>query len=156
LENPRAVQDALRQQLDLILRSFWAFEPQGVLNRWQVRRLRRYLNWYWRKAQLKRVTDLGTAYRLLARQPTIEIAGLEQRVGGRRVYVMLNKRDPTTEFSLGLVLENEKMLRVTDTVTSRLSALVDAFRTRDHDEIGVLMQRIFEEARERDGALPKS
>jgi hypothetical protein len=153
--DPKAVRLALIEQIDLIVRSFWAFEPpRQFLDRWQVRRLRRYLNWYWRKAQLERTDDLAAAYRLLARPPTIEIVGLRQQVGGRRHYMLLNEFDPRTDFELGLVMEDERMLRIPHSRTTRLTDLIDAFRSRDHDKIGVLMQRVFEAARERGGALP--
>ena len=152
---PEMVRLALIEQIDLILRSFWAFEPANeFLDRWQVRRLRRYLNWYWRKAQLQRTDNLSTAYRVLARPPTVEIVGLKQQVGGRRHYVILNERDPGTDLELGLIMEDERMLRIPQSRTSRLGDLINAFRSRNHMEIGTLMQRVFEAARDKGGALP--
>jgi hypothetical protein len=41
----------LADQIDLILRSFWAFDQPFPRDEWQVRRLRRYLNWYWRQCK---------------------------------------------------------------------------------------------------------
>jgi hypothetical protein len=155
--DPIALRHALVEQIDLILRSFWAFEPSDPsLDLWQVRRLRRYLNWYWRKAQLERTDSLDIAYRLLARAPTIELVGLKQQVSGRRHYVLLNQVDPRTDLELGLVMEHERMLRMPNSRSSRLGDLVEAFRSREHDEISTLMQRVFEAAQERGGALPRA
>src|ERR1051325_11530334 len=61
--------------IDLALRSFWAFDQPLPINEWQVRRLRRYLNWYWRHVQVKRAPSFETAVWTLARRPAIELAG---------------------------------------------------------------------------------
>ena len=52
------------------------------IDEWQTRRLRRYLNWYWRHVQVKRAKSLDLAFHTLARQPAIELAGIALRVSG--------------------------------------------------------------------------
>ena len=86
-----ARQNFVGDQVDLLLRSFWAFEETPPWHEWQERRLRRYLNWFWRRVQIRRARDLRSAVRLLARQPAIEVAGLRYITGRGRIFVLLNE-----------------------------------------------------------------
>lgn len=161
LTTPEALHDELVQVLDDVLHSHWAFvDADEDAPRWQVRHIRRFLNWYWRWAQVNRARELprdgalAVALQILAESPAIEIAGLEQQVGGRRVYARLDKLDPTTEFSLGLVLENAHFFELTDSANVNLRELMAAFVRRDHEEIKTFFQTVFERANQAGGALP--
>jgi SMODS-associated and fused to various effectors sensor domain len=145
----------LANTIDLMLRSMWAFEPNGELTTWQIRRVRRYLNWYWRRVQVERAPDLRTALLVLAKQPTIELAGCRLRVEGRRELMQLDRLDPSTDLSIGLVTEDERLLRITASVNNNISALLVAFQRRDHSAIKVFFQGVFDEAISYGGALPK-
>ncbi|GAB3243232.1 hypothetical protein GCM10027346_39930 [Hymenobacter seoulensis] len=141
--------------IDLMIRSIWAFEPAGEFNRPQIRRVRRYLNWYWRRVQVERATDLKTVLALLASPPTVELAGCRLQIEGRREIMVLNKLDPSTDLSLGLVTEDERLLRVTDSVSSNIKELLVAFRTHDHRAIKIFFEGVYEDALQFGGALPK-
>lgn len=153
-----ATDDKIRQFLvdtiDLMIRSMWAFDAGGEFNRPQIRRVRRYLNWYWRRVQVSRAPELKVAMKALTTPPTIELAGCRLQVEGRRELMLLNKLDPTTDLSIGLVTENERLLRVTDSTNINIKALLQAFRSRDHDAIKVFFEGLFEEALSVQGALP--
>lgn len=150
-----AARGFLVNTLDLMIRSMWAFEPStGLLNNWQVRRVRRYLNWYWRRVQVERSPDLRTALQLLAKQPTIELAGCRLRAEGRREWMQLDRRDTGTDLSIGLVTEDERLLRITASVNHNIVALLDAFRQRDHHAIKLFFEGVFDEAASYGGALP--
>jgi hypothetical protein len=144
----------LAGQIDLVIRSFWAFEPAGANNAWQVRRLRRYLNWYWRHIQVLRSRDVATALQLFARPPKIELGGLNQVARGRRVIARLDRADSSTQLELGIVLEDERLFRVQASPSTNLVALLDAFRMGQHAEIQQFFRAVFEEAQARGGALP--
>jgi hypothetical protein len=147
--------EELKQVLDDVLHSHWAFvEADEAAPRWQVRHIRRFLNWYWRWVQVNRAPSLAVALRVLAEPPAIEIAGLEQQVGGRRLYARLDRLDPTTEFSLGLVLENTHFLELPNSANVNLRELMGAFARRDHEEIKSFFQTVFEKAKQAGGALP--
>lgn len=143
-------------QLELIIASFWAFERRTPVKEWQVRRLRRYLNWYWRLAQLESADSIMSAVRILARPPHVELAGLHQFARDRRLYCRLDKLDTTTGLELALVLENCKLLRVTDSTTSNLTQLLVAFQNRDHGAILRFFRGVYELADELGGAMPLS
>ncbi|MDB5243641.1 MAG: hypothetical protein JWP57_4266 [Spirosoma sp.] len=144
----------LTEQLDLILRSTWAFIPGTVINRWQVRSVRRLLNWYWRHVQVQQSRTLSIAFNVLAQPPAIELIGPMLSVGGGRIYASMTQLDPTVELSLGMVLENAKFLRILNGINSNLPKLMDAFRSRQHEGIKVFFLGVFESAKQLGGALP--
>jgi hypothetical protein len=148
----------LAREIDLVIRSFWAFEPRPFpLDEWQVRRLRRYLNWYWRHAQVKRAApNLGVAIAALARRPSIELAGMRQRVVGRRHFASLTKRLPGDQLSMALVLEDERLMRISNSVVTNLDELLNAFRTGNHKAIQQFFNAVYEYAENWGGALPKT
>ena len=155
VKNDSDQREFLANQIDLVLRSFWAFEPEGSLERWQVRRVRRYLNWYWRHIQVLRANDLETALRVLCKPPVVELAGLQHRTDGRRTFMMMNRLDPTTDLGLGLVLENERLMRIANSTTTSLHEVMEAFRTRNHEAIHQFFRSVYEEAKAQGGAFPE-
>jgi hypothetical protein len=154
LRSDEARHEELKQTLDDVLRSHWAFVDEPPVNRWQARHVRRFLNWYWRRVQVVRAPSFDVALRVLSEPPAIEIAGLEHSVGGRRIYVHLDRFDPTTDLSLGLVAENAQLLKVVDSTNANLRELVRAFSERNHEAIKTFFQTVYEEARQINGALP--
>jgi len=146
----------LVEQLERVVLSFWAFESQPPVREWQVRRFRRYLNWYWRLTQVRHAPDLKNALRLLAHAPHVEIAGLHQFARGQRVYCRIDRMDTRTRPELALILENEKILRVPDSTTSNLNQLLIAFQQRQHDAIVRFFKGVYERAQELGGALPSA
>ena len=142
-------------QVELAIKSFWAFEPKNQVQ-WQVRRLRRYFNWYWRLAQLRNASDMRASVLLLSRKPYIEMGGLHQVAQGRRVSAYLDRRDVSTGLELGIVLENDRLLRIASSPTSNLDALLSAFMTADHEAIKTFFEAVYEKAVPLDGAQPKA
>jgi len=55
---------------------------------------------------------------------------------------------------LGLVMENCKLLRIGDSTTFNLVELVGAFENKDNASIMKFFRAVFEEAGDKDGALP--
>ena len=139
----------LADQIDLAIRSFWVFNPKPPQTRWQERRLRRYLNWFWRRVQVLRARDLPekgmrSALATLRRQPTIELAGLPYRLAGARIEVMLDRRRVGEPLLIGIVLETEKFQRLGSACNMSLEALVDAFINHDHNEVQLFFNSLFE------------
>ena len=150
-----ACQTYLADLIDLAIRSFWAFEPPTPIDEWQTRRLRRYLNWYWRHVQVKRAKSLDIAIHTLARQPAIELAGIAMRVSGRRVLANLTKPMRGDHLSLGIVLENEQLARITSSPVFNFDELLRAFREGNHEEIMGFFNAVYEDANSRGGAAPQ-
>ena len=134
--------ELLVEQVELAVLSFWAFD--GGASRLQLRRLRRYLNWYWRYVQLKNAKDLETVMLLFNRQPRIELGGLGQFARGRRVFVRFDELDPTTYLELALVREDERLFRLTSGPNANLEELLAAFQEGKHEEIVRFFGTLFE------------
>jgi hypothetical protein len=137
----------LVDQIGLAIASFWAFEPPAPNPEWQERRLRRYLNWYWRRVQLREAPDLTTAIRTLSRRPCIEIAGFKYRTGGGRHFVLVDEPRPGDVPELGVVLEDGRFHRLGSTTDLSIEALMRAFGEADRAAIDRFFNSLFEHLR---------
>ena len=144
----------LQEQLDLLLRSAWAFVPGETVERWQVRRVRRLLNWYWRQVQVQKAPDIEVALEVLSKPPSVELVGQQLRTRAGRTYMMMTKLDPTVELSLGLITEDERLLRIVNQVNHNLEEVMEALRSRDHRQLKIFFTGVFESAKQMGGALP--
>jgi hypothetical protein len=137
----------LVDQITLAIASFWAFEPEAPNIEWQERRLRRYLNWYWRRVQLREAPDLTTAIRTLSRRPSIEIAGFKYRTGGGRHFVLVEEPRPGDVPELGVVLEDGRFHRLGSTTDLNIEAVMRAFGQADREAIDRFFNSLFEHLR---------
>lgn len=137
----------LVDQITLAISSFWAFEPQAPNVEWQERRLRRYLNWYWRRVQIREAPDSATAIRTLSRRPSIEIAGFKYRTGGGRHFVLVNEPRPGDVPELGVVLEDGRFHRLGSTTDLSIEEVMRAFGEADRDAIDRFFNSLFEHVR---------
>ena len=133
----------LCDQIDLVIRSFWAFD-EGIGNEWQVRRIRRYLNWYWRLAQMQRVQEIDVAMSLFTSKPYVELSGLQQVSRGRRTFARLDRLDRTTDLEMAIVMENEKLYRLSESPNTRLSDLLHHFSGGKHEEIRGFFNAVYD------------
>jgi hypothetical protein len=148
--------DLLADIIDLALRSFWAFEPSPPHYVWQERRLRRYLNWFWRRVQVRRAPSLQVALQTLTQPPAIEIAGLEYRVGRGRIFVACNRIRPGENLEIGLVLEDGRFFRLASVGNMSIEALLEAFGNHDHEGVSLFFNSLFENVRATQGHLPNA
>jgi hypothetical protein len=148
--------DALVDQVGVALSSFWAFEPKPPITEIQERRLRRYLNWYWRRVQLRESPNFRTALALLARQPCIEISGLRRRIGGGRVYVVLHEPGGFERLHVGVVLEDGRLQRLGSSTDVSIEELLRAFTTHDREAIDRFFNALFEHVKQTGGAFPEA
>ena len=144
----------LVDQIDLAIASFWAFEPQAPNFEWQERRLRRYLNWYWRRVQLREAPDLTTAIRTLTRRPSIEIAGFKYRTGGGRHFVLVDQPRPGDLPQLGVVLEDGRFHRLGSTTDLSIEAVMRAFGQADREAIDRFFNSLYEHLRATGAVFP--
>ncbi len=133
---PERLQHLLVEQTAVALRSFWVFEPQAPFDEMQERRLRRYLNWYWRRAQFLEAPDLGSALHLLARQPCIEVSGLRRRPGGgNRINVVIREPRGFSRLHIGIMLEDGRLERRGTSADASIEELMRAFSEHDREAI---------------------
>jgi hypothetical protein len=136
----------LKYLLDLLLVSMWSFTPQAPLEEWQVRRVRRLLNWYWRHRQVIRARSLEKALKVLSRPPHVELVGQKLRSEDGRTFMSMVEEDPSVELSIGLVSEDEKLIRVVNQLNQSMRTLVDALRNKDHKKAKGFFRSLFEHA----------
>jgi hypothetical protein len=113
----------------------WAFEDPPPLTEVQERRLRRYLNWYWRRVQLREASDLRSALELLAQQPCIEISGLQRQLAGGRVLVDVKDRGGIERLHIGILLEDGHLKRRGSSADASIEGLLKAFSLHDTQSI---------------------
>lgn len=146
-------QHFLVDQIGLAIASFWAFEPATPNMEWQERRIRRYLNWYWRRVQLRSAPDLRVALRTLSRRPAIEVAGFKYRTGGGRHLVIVNEPRPGDTPEVGIVLEDGRFHRLGSTTDLGIEALMRAFGEGDRAAIDRFFNSLFEHLRATGGVF---
>jgi hypothetical protein len=134
----------VRAQIDVALSSIWTFEDPPPLTVMQERRLRRYLNWYWRRVQLREAPDLRTALEILAQQPCIEISGLHRRLAGGRVFVVIKDRGGFDRLHIGIVLEDGRLKRHGSSADASIEGLLQAFSEHDSKTIERFFSALFE------------
>ncbi len=124
----------------LATEAMWAFDDDGPpLREIQIRRLNRYLIWYWQYLLLERGTGHGdemtldAVLSLLAQRPTIELAGPMVLVHDERVFFALDEARMTTP-ELGIYFQG-RISRYGVRVDFSISTLLDGVRRRDGDTI---------------------
>jgi hypothetical protein len=120
----------------------------------QERRLRRYLNWYWRRVQFRESPDLCKALRLLARQPCIEISGLHRRIGSERVFIVLHEPNGFDRLHIGIVLEDGRLERRGSSADASIEELLRAFSLHDQHAIERFFNAICDHVKQKGGAFP--
>jgi hypothetical protein len=143
LESPSSVTPPQRFFMDAIrtaTETMWAFDMDGApLQEIQVRRLNRYLIWYWQYLLLERGTGraadmtLSEVTSILAERPHLELAGPLLSARDERIFFSL---DPNQMRMPELaVYHRGKFDRDGARHDLRLSALLTAFAERDTDRI---------------------
>lgn len=139
-----SIQRRLVALIDLVIRSFWAFEPSPERQRMEYRRLRRYLNWYWQRTRVGRAQSLRQIAAILARKPIVELAGLESRAEGRRHFASLTRMDQSAHYEMCVVLDDERLHRIVSQPSASLMEMLAAFRTGDHGALVQVFEQVFE------------
>lgn len=154
--SPERLKARLDDIVETMLGALWAFAPQSGTSKWDVRQLRRFMNWYWRQVQIRRASSLDETLRLLSSVPHVEIGGMAQVARGRRLFVSLDRTDPSTHLELGMVLEDDSLFRQGETANTSIRGLLAAFRGGRHEEIQDFFKSVFVFANKTGGALPVS
>jgi hypothetical protein len=152
--SPERLKARLDELLETMLCALWAFAPQSGSSQWDVRQLRRFMNWYWRQVQIRRSSSLDETLRLLSSVPRVEIGGMAQVARGRRLFVSLDRTDPSTHLELGMVLEDDSLFRQGETANTSIHGLLAAFQGGRHEEIQDFFKSVFVFANKTGGALP--
>lgn len=126
------------------LATMWAFDDRGaILAEMQVRRVNRYLIWYWQLLRIGRCHDLLELVSILAERPFIEIAGPKIVARNERVFYRLDgPRDGTLELC---VLTRVGIRRWAEGPAAPLSLLIDGLRASDGRRVEQALRGAFDQ-----------
>lgn len=137
------------QLVDNALATMWAFdETGGELNEMQIRRVNRYLIWYWQRLRLedKRCKSLADIAEVLAEMPVLELKGLPTKIEGPRVFYQFDRLHESTRTNNKLefgVLWSNKICRRGSVDYFNIPDLVQAFKKRSSREILQLLKAFY-------------
>lgn len=140
-DNPRLF---FLRVIDTALQTFWAFDDEGVaLREIQVRRLNRYLIWYWQQLRIEHADGLSDVLRILAERPVLELAGPTIVAREERVFYALDpRRVVNPELA---VLANNAIARFGQSPGVRLHELIEGFRARDGERVKDVLRGVFDQ-----------
>lgn len=127
--------------------AFWTFEPRPPVATWQARRLRRYLNWYWRREQIQHSDNSAAAISLLCRPPVIEVVGPTVSTDSQRVILDL-RRIHADRLELAVIDESNRLRRFANSPTLSVAGLLDGFRQHDRPGIDRFFASLIDHARD--------
>jgi hypothetical protein len=133
-----------RERLRVMTATFWTFDAADLpLSTIPVRRLNRYLIWYWIRIALEIVDDLDGVMRLLGTKPILELSGPRVRVIGGRVVFDL---DPACfdGVELGLLHDGYRMVRVGTRAGAEVQALLHAVRAGNETSFLAVLRGVFD------------
>lgn len=150
---PGEVRDVRRFFMDLVMtatQTMWVFDDDGPpLQEIQIRRLNRYLIWYWQYLLIERGAQRGAeltlegALALLAQRPFIELAGPTVVAHDERVYFQLDATHVVFP-EIGIYHEG-KLYRHGARIDFPIGALLEGVRTRDGEKILDVLRAVFEQ-----------
>jgi hypothetical protein len=131
-------------QIRVLTRTLWAFDAgAGPLYEIQVRRLNRYLTWYWQFLRLEGMRDLVGVAGVLAHRPLLEIAGPRVVARGSRVFYLLDPRHvQRPELA---VLHDNAVHRLGEAGSLPLTELLDGLRARDGERVKEVLRGAFDQ-----------
>ena len=138
-------------QVGVALRSFWAFEGPPPMTELQERRLRRYLNWYWRRVQLRESPTVLLSIEFLARKPCIEF---RPGASPRKEVRCVAEPGGFRPLQIGTVLENDRLDRRGSSVDASIEEMIRAFAAHDRDAIQRFFNAHFDHLKQVGGVFP--
>jgi len=147
---PAHAQRFFMELVEAATETMWAFDDASPPPReFQIRRLNRYLIWYWQYLLLERgagqggETTLEFILSLLAQRPILELAGPPVQTRIERVFFSL---DSSRKNVLELAVYHQgRLYRHGERTDFSIQALLDGVRTRDRAKILIALRGAFEQ-----------
>jgi len=116
------------------INTFWAFDAsERFERRIQIRRLHRYLIWYWQALSVEACHSLTDVAKVILDKPRLELAGPHIETIGERVYFSMIKN--TLRYPELCILTENRIVRCGNGPTTNIDMLLDGFRTHDGHRI---------------------
>jgi hypothetical protein len=125
--------------------TMWAFDDGlDELERMEIRRVNRYLIWYWQLLHLERCSSLDEIASVLAKKPLIELAGPRVHTDDDRVFYEL--REPwSADLEFAAQLGHARVVRHGRSAAIDIPALIAGFRQRNGDRIKAVLKGIVDQ-----------
>lgn len=129
------VKEFFLRTISVALETMWSFDDAGrPLSQIQIRRLNRYLNWYWQCARIEKSgNSLDEIIQILEEKPVIELNGLETKEEDNRFYFNLEKRT-SAPLELGVFTKN-KVIRAGSATNMLIENLITGTREMKGEKI---------------------
>ncbi len=131
--------------VNVALETFWAFDDIEANDRMQVRRVHRYLIWYWQLLRLARASDEREAFEILAGRPFIELAGPRQQTTRERTYFLF-ERAPDGPLEIALIHDG-RLFRYANGPAANIAAMIRGFQQRNGTLVRHTMKAIVDTLR---------
>lgn len=120
--------------------TMWSFDDMGVeLAEIQIRRLNRYMIWYWQYVRIERFGNtLDAIVKILSEKPVIELNGLRTKEENNRFYFQLEQRKGD-HLELGVFHDN-KVIRGGSASNMPIENLVAGVREMKGDQVLKVMR----------------
>lgn len=145
-ESTKNVSSFFRDCIKTASEMMWAFDDRGIdLLEMQIRRINRYLIWYWQYLRLthEECNDIKDVISILADKPIIEIRGLNIISRGPRIFYQLEKID-IRDLEIAVVWKNVVERRASGGAL-QLESLINGFKERDGDKILESLTTLFDQ-----------
>jgi len=146
--HPREATDERALFLEIVktaVETMWAFDDGlGELDRMEIRRVNRYLIWYWQLLHLERCDSLAKIVAVLSKKPLIELAGPRVHADGDRVFYEL--REPwSADLELAAQLDHAGIVRHGRGAATNVPSLIEGIRKRNGDGIKLVLKGIVDQ-----------
>lgn len=143
--DPARPAKAVTQIVRTAVETMWAFnDGADELDELEIRRVNRYLIWYWQWLRLERCGNLGDIARVLARKPTIELSGPRVRADGDRIFYDLRPRW-LVEPELAVLLDTNRVVRHGHAGATSIAMLLEGLRQRNGDKVTAVLRSVLDQ-----------
>ncbi len=142
--NHERAAEHVRNLVAVMTATVWSFDAADLpLRAIQVRRLNRYLIWYWQRLRLERADTVSDAHDVLMSKPVLEISG--PRVSTSRGRVLFDL-DPTyfDDVEFGALVDGVRIQRIGARAGAHAGRLLGALRAGDHEAFIAILRGIFD------------
>ncbi len=143
LDDKCSIRQLFTSIIETALKSFWAFDDTGRdQTEIQIRRMHRYLNWYWQALHMEGINSEAEALQRLLLKPQIEVAGPDIRAAGDRVFYPLQGKYGRAELA---VMHENRIFRFGDGNASQVVDIFEGFRRRSSEQIRSALKGVFDQ-----------
>ena len=141
---PKDVKAFFLKTINMLIESMWCFDDFGVeLNEIQIRRLNRYLIWFWQFIRIEKYGENVTEIvKILEEKPIIEITGLRTKEENNRLYYELEKRE---NIPLGLTVFYKNQVIKETKSDLKIELLLEGFKEMKSEKIHSVIKSFFPE-----------